>query len=67
MRVKPSFCHVRTQSKMWCFNKKWGLTRHGIFILDFPPPDSEKEISVVYKPPRIWYSVAVACTKVGDV
>ena len=24
-------------------------------ILDFQPPDHEKQISVIYKPPNLWY------------
>ena len=55
------FCQVRTQQKddrLW--TGKWILTRHQIHgCPDLGPPSSrtERKISVVYKPPRLWVSV----------
>ena len=59
-----AFCQVRTQQKdgrLW--TGKWILTRHqihGCLGLGSPSSRTERKISVVYKPPRLWVSVIAA-------
>lgn len=65
------FCQARTQLKdgrLW--TRKWILTRHQIHgCLDLGSPSSrtERKISVVYKPPRLWFSVIAAQMDYTDI